>query len=262
MVSSDEAAVSLVIEGSVAVVRLARPHQRNSLDESMVDALVGAFDSAEADPAVRAIVVTGEGPAFCAGAVLETLIQSAAGRFDEVKAVYEAFLRVLRSPLPTIAAVNGPAVGAGLNLALACDVRLAGPGALFESRFPGLRLHPGGGHTWLLERAVGRQTATMMSLFGETLDAEGALRAGLVASVHPETELIADAVALGARLAKMDREFVVKVVDTLRFAEQTPAHADVLSVETERQLWSTQQADFVERTSALQARISSKGARA
>lgn len=253
--------VRLQNEGPVAVVWLSRPDQRNSLDEAMVNALVEAFDTAEADPSVRAIVVAADGPAFCAGAVLETLIQSAAGEFDAVKAVYEAFLRVKRSPLPTIAAVNGPAVGAGLNLALACDVRLASPDARFESRFPALRLHPGGGHTWMLEQAVGRQTATLMALFGQVLDAEEALRAGLVASVHPAAELIADAIALGSRLARMDREFVIEVVDTLRLAEQTPAHADIVAIETERQLWSTQQRDFVDRTTALQARISKRQVR-
>ena len=80
--------------------------------------------------------------------------------------IYEGFLRVLRSPLPTIAAVNGPAVGAGMNLALACDVRLAGASARFDTRFVKIGLHPGGGHVWMLERAVGPQAAAAMVLFG------------------------------------------------------------------------------------------------
>ena len=103
------------------------------------------------------VVLTGAGKAFCAGAELSVLRAAADGDFDSVRPVYEGFLRVLRSPLPTIAAVNGPAVGAGFNLALACDVRLAGRHAIFDTRFTQLRLHPGGGHTWLLARARARR---------------------------------------------------------------------------------------------------------
>lgn len=239
----------------VAVITLRGP-ARNALDEGMVSALSAAFDRAEADPAVTCVVLTGDGPAFCSGAVLDTLIASADGRFDDVVAVYEGFLRVRRSPLPTIAAVNGPAVGAGLNLALACDVRVASTTARFESRFPVLRLHPGGGHTWLLERAVGRQRATMMAVFGEVLDAEAALEAGLVASIHEPDALIDAAVELGSKANGLEREYVEAVTATLRTAEETPLHADVLAIETERQRWSTTRPDFVENTRALLERIS------
>ena len=89
------------------------------------------------------------------------------GERRSVGSIYEGFLRVLRSPLPTVAAVNGPAVGAGLNLALACDVRLAGASARFDTRFLRIGLHPGGGHAWMLDRAVGPQAAAAMVLFGD-----------------------------------------------------------------------------------------------
>src|SRR4029453_11341326 len=84
--------------------------------------------------------------------------------------IYEGFLRVGRSPLPTIAAVNGAAVGAGVNLALACDVILAGESARFDTRFIDLGLHPGGGHTWMLQRRIGSQAAAALVLFGRVLD--------------------------------------------------------------------------------------------
>src|SRR4029077_10230195 len=84
--------------------------------------------------------------------------------------VYDAFLRVLRSSLPTIAAVDGPAVGAGFNLALACDLRVVGPRARFDSRFLRIGLHPGGGHLWMLERAVGPQAAAAIVLFAQAID--------------------------------------------------------------------------------------------
>ncbi|MFD1715440.1 enoyl-CoA hydratase-related protein [Amnibacterium flavum] len=203
-------------------------------------------------------LITLSGPAFCSGAVLSTLVASADGRFDDVIAVYEGFLRVRRSPLPTIAAVNGPAVGAGLNLALACDVRTASTSARFESRFPALRLHPGGGHTWLLERAVGRQRATMMNVFGEALDAAAALQAGLIASVHSPDALVEETVELASRATELDREYVEAVTATLRTAEETPEHAGILDLETRRQRWSTGRPDFIAATRALQERITGR----
>ncbi len=120
------------------------------------------------------MVLTGEPPAFCSGADVAALGSLSEQRDEterrQVTSIYEGFLRVLRSSLPTVAAVNGPAVGAGLNLALACTVRLAGTSARFDTRFLRIGLHPGGGHAWLLERAVGPQAAAAMVLFGERLD--------------------------------------------------------------------------------------------
>lgn len=251
---SDDGIEVVVAEG-VAVLTLDRAERRNALDGPLVDALVTAYSRIEARADVRAVVLTGRGEVFCAGAVLDTLIASAEGDFDSVAHVYDGFLRVLRSPLPTIAAVNGPAVGAGLNLALACDVRLASTRARFASRFPAIRLHPGGGHTWLLQQAVGRQVATLMSLFGAVLDAEEALEAGLVAGVHASDELVTAAVALAQRVAPMDRGLVERIVDSLRQAEQAADHNTILELETERQRWSTGQPDFVRHTTALRERI-------
>ncbi|WP_286277574.1 enoyl-CoA hydratase-related protein [Naasia aerilata] len=247
----------LDVRDGTALITLSGP-ARNALDEAMVAAISAAFDAAEADESVRCVVLTGAGPAFCSGAVLSTLIDSAEGRFDDVVAVYEGFLRVRRSPLPTIAAVNGPAVGAGLNLALACDVRVASTQALFESRFPVLRLHPGGGHTWLLTRAIGRQRATMMSLFGEVLDAEVALGAGLVAAVHSPETLLEEAMTLARRVEDLERDFVENLTSTLRAAEESPDHEGVLALETQRQRWSTTRPAFLSATRALQARIAGR----
>ncbi|HEX8581868.1 MAG TPA: enoyl-CoA hydratase-related protein, partial [Acidimicrobiales bacterium] len=135
----------------VAVVVLDDPGRRNALTQAMVDGIVTAFDRLEVDGGIGAVIVTGAPPAFCAGADLGDL---AGGTRQGLLAIYEGFLRVARSPLATVAAVNGAAVGAGMNLALACDVRLAGRSARFDTRFLDLGLHPGGGHTWLLRRAV------------------------------------------------------------------------------------------------------------
>ena len=255
---------SVVVEtaGGVAVVTLNRAERRNVLDAEVVGSLANAFDRIESEGSARAVVLTGAGPTFCAGADLGTLIRSAEGHFDEVRGVYEGFLRIMRCPLPTIAAVNGAAVGAGLNLALACDVRMASKTAVFESRFSQLRLHPGGGHTWLLDRAVGRQQATAMALLGRRLDAEHALAAGLVLEVHDPVGLISSAVDLASGVAEMEQELVRHITSTLRSAEQEPRHQQVLELETTRQQWSTTRPEFVAHTQALQTRISSRADKA
>ena len=115
--------------------------------------------------------------------------------------IYEGFLRVARSPLPTIAAVNGAAVGAGMNLALGCDVRLAGRRAKFDTRFLQIGLHPGGGHTWMLRRIAGPQAAMAAVVFGEVLDGAEAERVGLVHRCVDDDELLDAAHAMAARAA-------------------------------------------------------------
>lgn len=128
----------------VAVVTVNDPDRRNAVTEAMSAQLKGAVDRAEADPGAHALVVTGAGKAFCAGADLSAL--GAAAR-EGLERIYAGFMAVGRCSLPTIAAVNGAAVGAGMNLALAADVRIAGPHAMFDPRFQKLGIHPGGGAT-------------------------------------------------------------------------------------------------------------------
>ncbi|MCB1271351.1 MAG: enoyl-CoA hydratase/isomerase family protein, partial [Microthrixaceae bacterium] len=161
----------------VAVVTLDDPSRRNALSLQLSADLASTIEALAEDPEVGAVVVTGDGPAFCAGADLTQLGDSAR---EGLLAIYEGFLAVARCPLPTIAAVNGPAVGAGMNLALACDLRVASTEARFDCRFLDLGIHPGGGHTWMLRRLLGPQTAAAMVLFSEVLDAGTALERGLV----------------------------------------------------------------------------------
>ena len=158
------------VADGVATLTLNKPDERNSLSAPMVDEIVAAMDAFEADEAVGAVVVTGAPPAFCAGANLGNLAEADG---DSLGSIYEGFLRVARSPLPTIAAVNGAAVGAGMNLALGCDVRIAARRAKFDTRFMQLGLHPGGGHTWMLRQIAGPQVAMAAVLFGDVLDGAG-----------------------------------------------------------------------------------------
>src|SRR5262245_3519075 len=161
----------------VGWLTLNNPTERNTLTAAMVEAIVAAMDAFEADDGVGAIVVTGAGSAFCAGANLGNLQTASRGSLG---GVYEGFLRVARSPLPTLAAVNGAAVGAGMNLALGCDVRLASTRARFDTRFLQIGLHPGGGHTWMQLRTVGLQRTMAAVVFGQVLDGAEAERVGLV----------------------------------------------------------------------------------
>lgn len=240
----------------VAVVTLVDHERRNAMGAAMVEEILATFDRLEADDAVGAVVVTGAPPAFCSGADLSDLgrLDEAADERGSIVSVYEGFLRVLRSPLPTVAAVNGPAVGAGLNLALACDVRLAGEHARFDSRFLRIGIHPGGGHTWLLERLVGPQTAAAMVLFGEALGADRAVATGLAWGAYPDTDLLDAAVELAGRAAATARPLSARAKATLRRVPWQPDFEAAVALEVAHQTWSFGQPYFAETVRARAAR--------
>ena len=231
-------------DGGIAVVTLDDPDRRNALTQPMVDELVGGFEDLEAGTEIGAVVVTGAGPAFCAGADLSRLGGSGE---SALRGVYEGFLRVARSPLPTIAAVNGPAVGAGMNLALCCDVRLAARSARFDTRFVRLGLHPGGGHTWMMRRFTGAQTAAATVLFGEVLDGEAAERHGLVWRCVDDGALLDEARAMAARAAEAPHELLRRVKQTMLTMDTITDHAEAVTIELKPQLWSIEQPEFAER---------------
>lgn len=241
-----------VVDG-VATLTLNNPAERNTLTQPLVDEIVTAMDAAEADPNVGAVVITGAAPAFCAGANLGNLSEATG---DSLKKIYEGFLRVANSPLPTIAAVNGAAVGAGMNMALGCDVRLAGASAKFDTRFMQIGLHPGGGHTWMLRRIVGPQVAAAAVLFGEILSGAEAERVGLAYRCYPDDELLAGAQKMAARAASAPRELIEVTKVTLADMAAIATHPEAVDRELEPQLWSTQQQFFRDRIAALQAKIS------
>ncbi len=233
--------VELDLTGHVAMVQLNDPAKRNALTEAMVTELIATFGAIEAAAGVRAVVLSAAGPAFCAGADRNLLAGTATDPADasaRLEAIYEGFLCVARCPLPTIAAVNGPAVGAGMNLALACDVRLAGPDASFDPRFVQLGLHPGGGHTWLLQRIASPQSAAAAVLFGETLDAQAAWRSGVVFAVVPEDQLLGRARAMADRAAEADRELLSRVKTTLAEIPSQGSLDGAVQRELVDQVWS------------------------
>ncbi|SFP72928.1 enoyl-CoA hydratase [Amycolatopsis arida] len=230
--------VHRTVRDGVAVVELNDPERRNVLSAAMVEELVAAVEDVERDESAFALVVTGAGSAFCAGAHRDDLAAAAGGRTDRLREIYAGFLRVGRCALPTIAAVNGPAVGAGFNLALACDVRIAAEEAVFDSRFARLGIHPGGGHTWMLDRAVGRQAAAALLLFGESLDGEAAVTAGLALRCVPRARLLDAALALARGASGAPRAVLSTITASLREAAALPDLASAVEVEFERQVES------------------------
>jgi enoyl-CoA hydratase len=244
-------AISVERRGAVALVTLERPDRRNLLDRAIVGEIVAAFDSLEQDDEVRAIVVTGRGPSFCAGADLGTLETGATSDF---LAIYEGFLRVARSTLPTLAAVNGPAVGAGLNLALCCDVRFVTPSARFISRFPTLGLHPGGGHGWMLLQTAGPELAAAMLLYGHELTGQEIVDARLALRHVGDEELLDAAVEFAARAASVPKPLAAKLKETLKAQRALGDQDAAVSVELEAQAWSREQPFFVEQMNRFRSR--------
>jgi enoyl-CoA hydratase len=237
--------------GRVEVITVSDPARRNAMSVDLATDLVAAVRRAEGDEGVGAIVVTGEPPGFCAGADLSQL---GASKEDGLRTIYQGFLAVAECTLPTVAAVNGAAVGAGMNLALACDLRVAGPKARFDSRFLQLGLHPGGGYTWMAQRVLGPQGAAAVTLFGENLGAEEAERVGLVWRAVDDP--VAAAVELAGRAADAPRDLAITTKRTMRVTATQAAQRDAVEVEIRAQVASLESPAFAERLAALKAKVS------
>ena len=209
------------VRDRVALVTVNDPERRNAVTGEISAGLRGAVSRAEADSGVHAVIVTGAGSAFCAGADLSALGSTA--EEEGLHRLYDGFLAVADCSLPTVAAVNGPAVGAGLNLALACDVRIAGPRAVFDPRFQKLGIHPGGGATWMLQRAAGPEVARAALLFGMRFDAEAAVRHRVALSIADDP--VAAAFELAAGPASAPRDVVIATKATMR-ATISPGSVD------------------------------------
>jgi len=246
--------VLVQVENHVALVTINDPERRNAVTAEISAGLRAAVDAAEANTDVHALIVTGAGKAFCAGADLTALGEATE---DGLRTIYDGFLAVADCTLPTIAAVNGAAVGAGLNLALAADVRIAGPAAIFDPRFQKLGIHPGGGATWMLQRAVGVQAARASLLFGMRFDAEAAVRYGLALDVADDP--VAAAKELAAGPAAAPREVVLATKASMR-ATANPGSIDLdqhkIAVDTELkpQAASILSPEFAERLAAAKRR--------
>lgn len=217
--------VLLDSDGPVRTLTLNAPERRNALDWPLLDELAAAVRSVADDPEARALVVTGAGKGFCAGADLANLFGDLDRPVDQMRdhlmKVYASFLGLRDLAIPTIAAVNGAAIGAGLNVALACDIVVAGPRAGFGPTFAEIGLHPGGGCSWMLTERIGRGRATAALLSGAVIGADEAGRIGLA-------DLVADdALTAAVGLADLYASREPKLMEDIKKSVRVAATADL-----------------------------------
>jgi 2-(1,2-epoxy-1,2-dihydrophenyl)acetyl-CoA isomerase len=195
------------VKDSIATLTLNRPERLNALGDTLRDDLYAAVLRASQDAAIRVMVVTGSGKGFCAGGDVKAMNEVKEGRaerplIDKVAPLRDRVLLAMRdAPQPIIAAVNGAAAGAGMNLALGCDIRLASTSAKFTQAFVKRGLHPDWGGTYFLPRLVGMAKACELIFTGDVIDAQEALRLGVVSAVHPPEELMPAAYELARKIA-------------------------------------------------------------
>lgn len=223
----------------VAVLRLADERHRNALSRQMSDELAGAVERALADGA-RAIVVTARPPVFCAGASLDGLL----ARPLPLAEMYAGMNALANAPVPTIAAVAGPAIGAGVNLPLACDIILVAPEARFDPRFLDVGVHPGGGHLWRLSARIGEQGAAALVLCGDVLTGAEAVERGLAWRCLPGAELEQAALRLAQRAADRAAGLVRRTKSSLRASHTLTDPAEAAALELDAQRWSVAQPEF------------------
>jgi enoyl-CoA hydratase len=236
--------IRLEVHDGVALLTLDAPARRNALTVQMAQALIDACEEIDRDAAVGAVVVRGEGAYFCAGGDRATLAQAGEdpatpATYDGMSAIYRSFARVGELEPPTVAAIRGGAVGAGLNLALATDVRVVAEDAVCLSGFLPIGLHPGGGHTALLGRLGSREAAAALTLFGQRLTGQELVDRGLAWSAVPAGEVEDVALQL-ARTPAADPELARRTARSLRATLGPPAIPWNTALELERasQMWS------------------------
>lgn len=191
-----------VAEG-VATLTLNRPDKLNAFNDQLHEDIADALTRVEGEAAIRALVITGAGRGFCSGADLSSRLERQGGTNDALDQHYHPRLRRLRQlPKPVIAAVNGPAAGAGMSLALACDIVLAAESATFIQAFTRIGLVPDAGSTYFLPRLIGTARAKALTMLAEPLSAAQAAAWGLIYKTVPDDQLMVEATALARKLAQ------------------------------------------------------------
>jgi enoyl-CoA hydratase len=228
----------------VRLLTLALPKQRNAMTADLTDAWIDAIEEIKSDPEVRSVVITGEGPVFCAGADLSWLgqLDVGEGRPDYLRErmlpFYRTWLAARDLSVPVVAAINGPTIGAGIALALSCDLRYAAPTATFRASFIQVGVHGGMASNWLMEEAVGLSRAREMLFTGREVSAEEALAWGMVSGISDDVLTtaidvagrIAEAAPIATRLTKAG---INQLPATLDAALQWDALAQPLTMATE-----------------------------
>lgn len=241
--------ILLTRDGHVATLKLNRPDARNAMSVAMGEEVQRAADEVRADPEVRVLVVTGEGKAFSAGGDLGMLARDAGlegadapGMGGPPREFYRRFLSIHALPIPTVAAINGHAIGAGLCFALGCDLRIATSNAKMGMTFTKLGIHPGMGATYLLPRLIGSARAAELLFTGRVIDASEAERLGLINQVVPHEALVGAVQSLAHEIAAAGP---VAVRLTKRALYRGLGHSldDALDLESAQQAATFQTAD-------------------
>lgn len=232
------AEVEIEYRNGVAIVTLNAVQRKNAITPAMARELVDAFDQVDADPDVGAVVVFGAGGSFCAGAhrdVISGVGPDPVGRdaYESIGIIYESFARLGRVRVPTIAAVTGAAVGAGMNLALGADLRIVARNARFKSGFVGLGIHPGGGFFTLANRLVGAEATAAIGIFGEEVSGVQAQALGMAWDAVDDGDVLDRAVALAERVGSQP-ELARDVVATLRMEVWPPGMSWPVALQAER----------------------------
>lgn len=243
------------ITEAVATITLNRPDKLNAFSGTMREDLVDALRACESDPAVRAVVITGAGRGFCAGGDVDYM--SGLQKRNDVVAFRKLLdagaaivLQIATMPKPVIAAINGVAAGAGCNLALACDYRLAAEDARLGETFVRIGLHPDWGGTWLLPRLVGRSRALELLMSGRMVDAAEALAIGMVDRVVPSGDLAVEGAKLASTFAAAPPIAIAGIKRAIELAERNDLESQ-LELESEHQLRCFQSADATEGMAAF-----------
>jgi 2-(1,2-epoxy-1,2-dihydrophenyl)acetyl-CoA isomerase len=242
------------IEDGVAWLTLNRPERLNAFSAEMLGALGEALARFSADPAIGAVVITGAGRGFCAGGDVKTMPNRAAQGFEErlenLRQMHRLPLLLRTMPKIVIAMVNGPAVGAGFGLALACDLRIAGRSARFGTGFAGVGFSGDFGGSWTLTRLVGTAKARELYFLGDIIDGEAALALGIANRLVADEALAAETAALARRIAGGPRIAYGYMKRNLLAAESEPLPA-VLEMEAVHQARCAQTEDHREATLAF-----------
>jgi enoyl-CoA hydratase len=234
----------------ITTVVLDDPGARNALSWELVSALSEAVEGAAARGA-RALVLTNAPPVFCAGGSVDELLEPKVS----LEEIYRAFHALDEAPMPTVAAIDGAAIGAGITLFLCCDIAVCTPASRFDLRFLDVGLHPGGGALWRLQRLVGRQGAAALALFGEVLDGEDAARRGLVWRCVGADDLAAEAGRLAQRAASRDPELVSRTKQTMASVAAVDEPAAAINLELAAQRWSMERPAFAASLAELRERL-------
>ncbi len=248
--------VNYVLNGTVATITMNRPDSLNSLSLQLGKDLRAAVERA-ASEGVRAIVLTGAGRAFCAGGDLKEMQEmgNAEGRIEAfldspLKSLHDLIRTIRETPIPFIAAVNGVCAGAGVNLALACDIVLASDDAAFREAFVRIGLTPDCGGTFFLPRAIGEKLATEMFMTGDSLSAERALQIGMINNVVPSANLMSESAKLAVKLAMGPTAAMGRIKKMMNATFSNDLN-EQLALEAECQLESGRSADFKEGVAAF-----------